>query len=465
MKEDTKPWLVDWEEQKGSIRGGQGVITKLRHKTNIERLAMLKTIVPRWQGNEQARKRLQKEAETLLKLNDLKAHVPKVYDSFMKYDTAEPFLLMEFIDGIRFDEWLRTKAPVTPDKAVLIVQGIAKTIGLCHQHQIGHRDLKPSNIILKGGEISSPYVLDFGIAFDSRQTIILTHEGEMFWNEFIILPECQDLEGGHRDLRSDITALAGIFFACLTGKPPIVLRDAQELAPHQRHEHSLRNSAKTVEQGEHLAWFFDRAFAYRINKRFQTLEEFTGELVRFADSSSVTNLDLVDQFAILDQEVQSTDRNVQLAALRDKYQKVLTKVVEQITNESMALKQLNGRLRTRNISITDLQEFNRPNVNGGNALNEQNALAFFVSRNHFDHIAVALLMPFSVGMQIHLYSTSYCAPSGNIIQMKKSVTWAKIAILDENIEKLSEEKLSVIVSALKSKLTHEITNLVREKKR
>jgi serine/threonine-protein kinase len=272
---------------------------------------VLKRIVPRWKEDRQARQRLQQEAETLSKLYNLGAHVPAVLDSFLKHDATEPFLLMEFIKGVRFDDWLKTSAPVAPAKAVLVTRGIAETISLCHQHKIGHRDLKPSNIILKDGEIVLPFVLDFGIAFDSRQTRILTQEGEMFWNEFIILPECQVLEGGHRDLRSDITALAGIFFTCLTGRPPIVLRDAQELAPHQRHERFLLDSAETVEQGERLVWFFDRAFKYRIEERFQTLGEFIAELAHFDESSPVESLDIIKQFSVLDEAVRSTDRNVQ----------------------------------------------------------------------------------------------------------------------------------------------------------
>jgi len=147
---------------------------------------------------------------------------------------------MEFIHGTRFDEWLKNAAPVSPENGFRITKAIADTIRLCHDHQIGHRDLKPTNIILKNGEIDEPYILDFGISFDSMQTVMLTKNGEMFWNEFIILPECQDLGGNHRDLRSDITALVGVFFSCLTKKPPIMLRDAQNRGPHQRCEDAVR---------------------------------------------------------------------------------------------------------------------------------------------------------------------------------------------------------------------------------
>src|SRR6185312_509276 len=223
---------------------------ELRSIADPDKRAVLKRIVPRWANDPQARERLQHEAEILEKLNELGAGVPRIIDSANKHDSVEPYLLMEFVPGVRFDEWLKSQAPVKTQQAVTITRAIVDTIELCHKHSIGHRDLKPANIIFKDGNLGSPYVLDFGISFDSRQTIILTREGEMFWNEFIILPECQDLEGGHRELRSDITALVGVFFSCLTGKPPIVLRNATDQAPHQRHEKLIAASASTTEEGE-----------------------------------------------------------------------------------------------------------------------------------------------------------------------------------------------------------------------
>lgn len=463
MKDKSTPWQEEWIEHEEIERGGQGIITELRHKANPSRRSVLKRIVPRWKEDRQARQRLRQEAETLSKLHNLGARVPEVFDSFLKHDETEPFLLMEFIKGIRFDKWLETCAPVAPAKAVLVTLGIAETISLCHQHKIGHRDLKPSNIILKNGEISSPYVLDFGIAFDSRQTKILTREGEMFWNEFIILPECQDLEGGHRDPRSDITALAGIFFSCLTGEPPIMLRNAQELAPHQKHESLLMVSADTVEQGERLVWFFDRAFSYRIDKRFQTLDEFIAELTQFDESSPVVSLDLVKQFNILDESLRATDRNVQLSALRQKYARLLQKVNRQMQKELDRLRHQHGQPSQIDFPIASIQEPNKPKLNGGDHLDKGKVRAFTVRREDFQHMAVVLIAAFAVGMEIHLYSASYCAPVGNP-KPTKSLTWSKIATLDEHTADLSETKLSVIVEALKSKLAHEIRNLVPDKK-
>ena len=204
---------------------------------------------------------------------------------------------------------------------------MAETIELCHAHNIGHRDLKPANIILKGDSIDEPFILDFGISFDSRQTYVLTREGEMFWNEFLILPECQDLEGGHRDLRSDIAALVGIFYSCISGSPPVVLRDAQERPPHRRqNETKVRSVAENPQQAEQLLWFFDKGFSFRLSDRFQNLDEFRRELERFGESDTYAALDVLEQFQLLDQTVRARDRTVQLALLRQNFSKMQTAI-------------------------------------------------------------------------------------------------------------------------------------------
>lgn len=449
--------------QREIARGGQGVVSELRSRAEPARRAVLKEIVPRWREDPQARQRLQHEAETLAKLRDLGAKVPEVYDLFVKHGSSEPFILMEFLPGLRFDEWLKQCAPVSPQKAVIITRAIGETLSLCHSHNIGHRDIKPSNIILKDGEIGSPYIIDFGICFDSQQTMILTREGEMFWNEFITLPECQDLQGGHRDLRSDVTALVGIFFSCLTGRPPIVLRDAEERTPHQRHEGLVFRSATTVEQGERLMWFFDRGFAFRISERFQTMDEFTNQLALFADTPSDEPLDLFAQFDVLNQTVQATDRNVQVGALRAKYKLIVPKINEAIQKEMKALKEHGGDFSVGQRRIDRLSEADRPFLKDGNLLTGAIASAYRIGREHFARSAVVMLVAFGVGMQIHLYAASCTAATTDPDKNDKPLSWSRIAIIDEAHRELHHIKLNVIVDALKSKLAHEVRNLARSR--
>jgi serine/threonine-protein kinase len=452
VNSDTAPWKRDWSKHGEISRGGQGIVTELRSVAEPTKRAVLKQILPRWKDDPQAIQRLQNEAEILSKLYDLGARVPKVFDSFMKHDSVEPFLLMEFIPGVRFDEWLKSQAPVKTQQAVTITRAIAETIELCHKHKIGHRDIKPSNIILKGGDCSSPYVLDFGISFDSRQTMILTREGEMFWNEFIILPECQDLEGGHRDLRSDITALVGVFFSCLTGRPPIVLRDATDQAPHQKNEKLLVASANTAEEGERLMWFFQKGFAFRISERFQSMSEFTSELMRFADTSGETSLDAIEQFKMLNQNVEKNDRNVQLIALRSKYNDILTSIRQALAAKLNPINSLQASFNFGGFALTPQHKIHIPK---GELLTVNTADSYTISRLHFNGAALALLIGLAEGMDIHLYATGYTTP----LTPEKLIEWSKIAVVEESQKVISDRTRDVVADVLANKLAHEIRNL------
>jgi len=454
------PWQKQWVKHKEIERGGQGIITELRDKQAPETRAILKQIVPQWENDRQAIERLRKETEILIKLHGIGARVPAVYDSFINHSNTKPFLLMEFIKGVRFDKWLKKSAPVSPLKAVEVTLAIADTIRLCQEHKIGHRDLKPTNIILKNGLTDQPYVLDFGISFDSCQTYVLTREGEMFWNEFLVLPECQDLQGGHRDLRSDITALVGIFYSCITGKTPGVLRDALERSPHRREpEEVIFSIADNLEQGENMMWFFDKGFAFRIDDRFQVLEEFINEIQRFRAPDTQPPINLLEQFRLFDETLKSQDRGIQLVQLRKNYSQITRTIDIEMNKLSKELKGLNGQLRIADIRLQDSACHLLPQT--GDHLQEKIARQYCLARENFKPAAHVYLVAFGVGMQIYLYKASITAPiSGRGPNLE--LAWSKIAVIDEGVVSLSKSKLEMIVKSLQTSLAQEIRNLAQK---
>jgi serine/threonine protein kinase len=460
MADEIHPWSSEWGEPKPFEIGGQGDVSKVHHRTDPSRIAILKRIVDRWKDDPQARDRLRQEAEALIKLHKIGAHVPEVFDSILNHEAAEPFILMEFIRGLRFDEWLKTSAPISPNDAVTVTERIADIIKLCHEANIGHRDLKPANIILKGGDINQPYVLDFGISFDSKQTAILTKRGEIFRNEFIALPECQDLEGGHRDLRSDITALAGIFFNCLTGKAPIVLLDAQQQPPHRRHELLLNRCATAPDEGERLAWFFAKAFTYPIAERFQTLDRFRSELSQFSASSPARKIDLMEQYRIFDETARSMDRSVQMGALGQQYSKIINELAPILTGRLNAADKLNGKL---NVTGTGVNAFGNelPSVAGASLFENGPVYYFALGREHFQKMAVAVIVGFAVGMEIHIYAAATITEVTNHAPIHRTFDWQKVVVIESPGEALPNRKIEVVSDAIESLLGREIRKMAQ----
>lgn len=462
LEEHTaKPWLAQWEEVREIARGGQGVVSEVRHRTRTSKRAVVKEIVERWREDEQAHERLRHEATMMSYLHESGARVPEVYDSFMQHSRRDPdpFILMEFIEGTRFDEWLHDQAPTNAAEAARITLAVAETIAVCHDCKVGHRDLKPANMIFKDGNIGLPFVLDFGISFDSRQTVALTREGEMFWNEFILLPECQDLAGGHRDLRSDVTALVGLFFTCITGEFPRVLRDARDRAPHQRHQDLIVRAASTPEEGEQLLWLFQRGFAQRLDDRFQALDEFTRELQRIADPSSAEDLNVIEQFTLLDKVLRATDRNVQLAALKQVLDGIEASIDDKLKKQLRGIQQANGSYHSAKLGLDQLSDLAKP-LPSGELLDKRALTAHVVTRPHFQLAAVALLLAVAIDLETQFFVCSFAAEAKQPDQPLEEVAWSKVAVLEAETGP-TQAKIDVIVRAVKAALARELAKLAR----
>ena len=461
------PWEIEWLISHQIGNGGQGTVDLLEAKDGSGRQAVLKQIVERWRSDPQARQRLIIEAETLKKLHKEGAKVPNVY-SATKSEADPPYIVMEFISGLRFDNWLKQSQSTDLKYAIAITKALSETIELCHRHSIGHRDIKPTNIILKDNDFNEPYVIDFGISFDSLQTYILTREGEMFWNEFLILPECQDLIGGDRDLRSDITALAGIFFTCLTGKPPGVLRDSQDRSPHKRHFNLLSNANITAEQKERLIWFFDTAFAYRISERFQSLKEFIDALCAFSDTNPEIPLDLDDQFQVLNKSLLSKNRSVQLGALGVKSSKLLKDLQKMTQTWIGSLEKNNAHVAGRNITLTEIMVPAKPSNQYGDLLGDRTIPVNIISIDHYQKSIAIMALAFSIELEVHIYVAAYLTDEQNHFRSNKHIELTKVAVFDtEDVNifspstaiNIDDHKKEALRHGIRSRLAREVRNL------
>jgi serine/threonine protein kinase len=74
---------------------------------------------------------------------------------------GQPYLVMEYVEGVRLDQFCQAQALSIPQRLELF-RKICAAVHFAHQHLVIHRDLKPGNILVnKSGE---PKLLDFGIA-------------------------------------------------------------------------------------------------------------------------------------------------------------------------------------------------------------------------------------------------------------------------------------------------------------
>ena len=76
-------------------------------------------------------------------------------------DDGQPYLVMEFVDGVPVDQWCKNKRPST-EKRVALFRLICDAVQYAHRNLVIHRDLKPNNVLVTAE--ARPVLLDFGIA-------------------------------------------------------------------------------------------------------------------------------------------------------------------------------------------------------------------------------------------------------------------------------------------------------------
>lgn len=74
---------------------------------------------------------------------------------------GEPYLVMEYVEGLPLLEYCRRHAASIPTRLQLMIE-ICAAVAFAHQHLVVHCDLKPGNILVTAS--GRPMLLDFGIS-------------------------------------------------------------------------------------------------------------------------------------------------------------------------------------------------------------------------------------------------------------------------------------------------------------
>ncbi len=91
--------------------------------------------------------------------------IARLYDAGTS-ETGQPFFVMEFVDGLRLDEWLDERRPGL-DTRLDVLEQILEGVGEAHRNLIIHRDLTPGNILVT--QENQAKLIDFGISRRERE--------------------------------------------------------------------------------------------------------------------------------------------------------------------------------------------------------------------------------------------------------------------------------------------------------
>ena len=190
-------------------RGGMGVVWRA-HDTATDRVVAVKLLPAHLADDETFVKRFRREAHAAAQLNS--PHVIPIHN-YGEID-GRLYVDMRLVEGRDLTAVL-ADGPLEAERAVRIIEQVAKALHAAHKVGLVHRDVKPSNILLDADDFA--YLIDFGIARAAADTR-LTGTDSMIGTLHYMAPE--RLSAGEVDARADIYALACVLYECLTGSRP-----------------------------------------------------------------------------------------------------------------------------------------------------------------------------------------------------------------------------------------------------
>jgi hypothetical protein len=192
-------------------RGAMGIVLRARD-TKLERIVAIKVLAPVLAISAPARQRFVREARAAAAIS----HDNVIAIHAVEDDSAQPYLIMQFIDGPTLQAKLERSGPLPPIEVLRIGLQIADGLAAAHRQGLIHRDIKPANILLENG-IERVKITDFGLAHAADEDS-LTPSGFIAGTPAYMSPE--QANGKRVDHRSDLYSLGSVLYALSTGQPP-----------------------------------------------------------------------------------------------------------------------------------------------------------------------------------------------------------------------------------------------------
>jgi serine/threonine protein kinase/tetratricopeptide (TPR) repeat protein len=143
-------------------------------------------------------------------------------------DDGLPYLVMDYVEGVRIDEYCRSNRLSTRSRLELFLS-VCASVGYAHQNLVIHRDLKPDNILITRDGV--PRLLDFGIAkLLSPEFLQAPPVTRTEWRPMTLeYASPEQLRGEPVTEASDIYSLGVLLYELLTGRRPYRIEERTRL--------------------------------------------------------------------------------------------------------------------------------------------------------------------------------------------------------------------------------------------
>jgi serine/threonine protein kinase len=295
--------------------GGMGVVY-LAEQDKPRRLVAIKIMRP-GATSPALLKRFDLEQELLGRLQHpgiAQIHETGVWRPLGDDGPAQPFFVMEFVQGEAITDFAQNHALATRERLGLLLK-VCEAVQHAHTRSIIHRDLKPANILVtdegiersrhQGAESPSlmlrsldalmpqPKILDFGVAratnADIQITSMHTGVGQLVGTLAYMSPEQASGDSSRIDARSDVYALGVIGYELLAGQLPHALAgrgfaDAARVIHDE--DASPLSLVNRVFRGD-LDTIFAKALAREPERRYQSAGALALDVQRYLDDQPI----------------------------------------------------------------------------------------------------------------------------------------------------------------------------------
>ena len=182
--------------------GGMGQVYLVKDILRSGQERALKTVLPVYSADPRFADRFLTEIGAALNVSH--PNVCRVYDFGVDAERkpALRFYTMEYLPGETLAERLKREPDVTPERALIVLRGIAAGLDAAHARGIVHRDLKPGNIMLVDKHWDRPVLMDFGLAKSFDMDTPLTRTADRLGTPAFMAPE--QFSGGTVSPATDI---------------------------------------------------------------------------------------------------------------------------------------------------------------------------------------------------------------------------------------------------------------------
>jgi beta-lactam-binding protein with PASTA domain/serine/threonine protein kinase len=192
-------------------RGGMATVYEAMD-LRLDRTVAVKVMHPGLGDDDEFAGRFVSEARSAARLSH--PNVVAVYDQ--GNDDGTVFLAMELVSGHTLRDTIGKEAPMSPSRALALLEPVVSALAAAHRAGFVHRDVKPENVLIADdGRVK---VADFGLAKAVSADTKHTATGVLIGTVSYIAPEL--VVEGRSDARADVYAVGVILYELLTGSKP-----------------------------------------------------------------------------------------------------------------------------------------------------------------------------------------------------------------------------------------------------